>query len=84
MMAFLRRLALIAFPHFLLCAFCYLYVKGVSGGDIGFRFFCMLSLCIYVWIVSMLIIFRAKNKKSYFLALLFLVFLEISMDFFLF
>jgi hypothetical protein len=80
MTEFLRRFLFLALPHVLLCVLMYFYFKGASGGDIGFRFFCTISLSVYVWIASIFIIFRAKRKKSYFLALLVLVAMEVLVD----
>lgn len=84
MTEFLRRFLFLALPHVLLCVLMCFFFKGTSGGDIAFRAFGTISLSIYVWFVAILIIFKAKQKKSYFLALLTLVTLEVLVDFFLF
>lgn len=84
MTEFLRRFIYLALPHVLLCVLMYFFFKGASGGDIALRFFCTISLCIYVWIASIFIIFRAKRKKSYFLALLSLIVMEVLVNFVLF
>ena len=84
MTEFLRRFLFLALPHVLLYVLTYIYFNGTSGGDIALRFFCMISLSIYAWIVAIFIIFRAKRKKSYFLALLTLVVFEVLVDFVLF
>jgi hypothetical protein len=80
MTEFLRRFLFLAMPHVLLCVLMFVYFKGTSGGDIALRFFCTISLCIYVWIAAIFIVFRAKRKKSYFLALLVLVAMEVLVD----
>lgn len=80
MTEFLRRFLFLSLPHVLLCVLMSFFLKGASGGDIALRFFCTISLCIYVWIASIFIIFRAKRKKSYFLALLVLVAMEVLVD----
>ena len=84
MIEFLRRFLFLALPHVLLCVLAYVYFKGASGGDIALRFLCTISLCVYVWIASIFIIFKAKRKKSYFLALLTLVALEVLVDWLVF
>lgn len=78
--SFLRTFLGISLPHLLLCAIFYLKFKGGSGGDIAFRFSCMISLSIYVIVLSAWILFKFKEKKIGFLSLLALTVLELFLS----
>jgi hypothetical protein len=78
--SFLRTLLGISLPHLLLCTIFYLKFKGISGGDIAFRISCMLSLSIYVIVLSAWILLKFKEKKTGFLSLLVLCVLEIFLS----
>ena len=78
---FLPTFLRISLPHLFLCAIFYLKFKGRSGGDIAFRFSCMLSLSVYVIFLSVWILLKYKEKKTVFLSLLVFFGLELILLF---
>jgi hypothetical protein len=78
---FLRTFFWISFPHLLFCVIAYRHFQGASGGDIAFRFCCMLSLSVYIILLSVLILWKFKKKKTGFLSLLLLIILEFVLVF---